>query len=530
MHTLFFIIFTFFSTLAWGDGSNPLDTLFRRGQTNLQIAHNRDLTPREQRELLDEAILAFEEILENNHYMPKVHFELAHALFLKGDHQSAKKHFLLVMASNPPQSVIEEVNQFLAAIKHRETTILARAQELLQDNRLAEALIELKILTEIHSDDLDILLLLGQTALEIVHNNPDLPKNERNKLLDEAIVAYESILDQNPELPQVRLDLSLAYSLKGKKSSAKKYFDQVLRQDTPLITEKNINNFLEAIEQQKPWKLKIKASGVYNSNIENKHKSVKKSGMGVVLKINAEYQYELNEQLRTRIGGELKRKQWVYKKFNKTELTNYIGMLLFIGNANHLGISATFKRIWKGVYHKPKYYDVGVRIESSHDIDSQLTISTSGHIYNRTYDNSPTLDGPGGDFHAMVSYALSPKFQMRLKLGYGYDRPKGETMSRHQRNTMELGFTTGLLEPLMIETGIEIKNINYENNDGWYPYIGDSSREDQVRAYRIDVYHKRFKLLKFKPKLYLKYEELESGAEVAEYETLMLGFDLVRKF
>ena len=75
---------------------------------------------KEEREaLLDEAIAALHAILISHPGLVRVRLELARAFFYKEEDPLARKHFEYVLAGNPPEPVVANVQQFLNEIRAR---------------------------------------------------------------------------------------------------------------------------------------------------------------------------------------------------------------------------------------------------------------------------------------------------------------------------------------------------------------------------------------------------------------------------
>ena len=95
------------------------DTLFLFGLAAMGTSHQPGLEEEDREALLDGAIAAFREMLIDRPGLVRVHLELGRAFFLKEEDDLARRHFEWVLAGNPPQPVVANVNRFLAAIQAR---------------------------------------------------------------------------------------------------------------------------------------------------------------------------------------------------------------------------------------------------------------------------------------------------------------------------------------------------------------------------------------------------------------------------
>ncbi|MCY4421047.1 MAG: surface lipoprotein assembly modifier [Gammaproteobacteria bacterium] len=76
-------------------------------------------TQQEQTALLDEAITVLRQILIDQPGLVRVRLELARAFFYKKEDRLARQHFERVLAGNPPDPVIANVQRFLAEMRER---------------------------------------------------------------------------------------------------------------------------------------------------------------------------------------------------------------------------------------------------------------------------------------------------------------------------------------------------------------------------------------------------------------------------
>ena len=521
-----------------------LDIFFLLGKTALDMAHNPDLTDEERYGFLNEAIHAFEYMLQKNPNLPRIQFELARTYFLQGDDLFAKKYFDLILERKEelPTSVAEDIDNFLSAIEERTPTVSAQA--LLQENRPEDALAELRKLADTHPDNLDIFFLLGETAFNMAHG-PNLTEEKRNELLNEAIDVFKHMLEKNPELSRVRLELARAYFLKGEDSTAKKYFKQILTENPPEPVVENVNHFLGVIKQRKPWQIRVAVSTSYDNNIGNGSgnniinifnlpfaldgdQEEKKSGIGLSLQIGGEYQYQLNDRYRLRTGGDIAYKKWPqHNEFNAISISAYAGPQFSVNKSNQISILATISQKFKGANPTPFSHDIGIRIETSHRINSRLSISTQTYVYDRNYKSSNELNGTGGDFGISVHYRITPSLQGELTFGHGFDNPK-DYKWRQKRNSVEFGLTTTFMKNFMVGASVGMRNAEYEGN--WRPYTDGTPRKDQLYFFRTNASHQNFSLLGFAPQFHITSEKLRSNAQTYSYDKMYGGISFTRRF
>ena len=105
---------------AQPDGySDRTDILFQTGLAAIAAAGRPGLPEDTRDALLDGAIANFRAILIDRPGLLRVRLELARAFFLKGEDALARRHFEWVLAGNPPQAVVANVNRFIALMRAR---------------------------------------------------------------------------------------------------------------------------------------------------------------------------------------------------------------------------------------------------------------------------------------------------------------------------------------------------------------------------------------------------------------------------
>ena len=92
---------------------------FLFGLAAVEASQQPGLDEEDRETLLDGAIAAFRTILIEEPGLVRVRLELARAFFFKGEDDLARRHFEWVLAGDPPEPVIVNVNGFLAAIQAR---------------------------------------------------------------------------------------------------------------------------------------------------------------------------------------------------------------------------------------------------------------------------------------------------------------------------------------------------------------------------------------------------------------------------
>ena len=92
-------------------------------------------------------------------------------------------------------------------------------------------------------------------------------EEERAGLLNEAIVAFHTMLVNDPGLVRVRLELARAFFLKGEDTFARQHFEHVLAGDVPEEVKENVNIFLAEISARRRWSFNLGFALAPDTNI-----------------------------------------------------------------------------------------------------------------------------------------------------------------------------------------------------------------------------------------------------------------------
>ena len=236
---------------------------FLLGLTAVNVASNSSLNWEEELVLLDEAIAAFEWVLEyesrRGNAPARVLLEIGQAHFFKGETEKAKKYFEQVIQDNSSPEAVNHARSFLDSIRepiiHEEEASklesdMAVVQKMLNENRNQEALVELRRLVTVYPDRPQLQFLLGLAAIKLTRNS-SLEREEEFALLDEAITAFEWVLDYESRRgntpARVLLEIGQAHFFKGEDAQAKKYFAQVIQDNSSPEAVNHARSFLDAI-------------------------------------------------------------------------------------------------------------------------------------------------------------------------------------------------------------------------------------------------------------------------------------------
>ena len=417
------------------------------------------------------------------------------------------------------------------------------ARALVERNRYSEALEILKPLAlEDGLDQTDVRFLLGLAASR-GSQEPDVTDEEQVKLLDLAIAAFHAILIREPYLVRVRLELALAFFLKGDDDLAVEHFERALVGKPPDQVVAKVRSFLNVMRARRRWSGYFGFSLAPDTNI-NAASDVAfiyirglpfrrgagqraSSAIGVVGWGGAEYQYPLAERWRLRAGFNVNHREYQGGQFDQTFLSGYAGPRWFLSPTTEMSLLATSSQRWWG--SSPFNYDFGARLEVEHRVYAGLRLSGRAAWQDRKNQQQKFLEGPLMVFSLGANYVLFPTVQVNALVGY----LQQEAQARHWNSAgywtrvgtnvaLPWGFTVGL-------SG-EIRWTEFE--DGWpQPFRPDgSARRDQTRILGATLLNRALTVFGFSPQVAFSNQVRESNAQLLDFKRNLVELRWVRQF
>lgn len=105
-----------------------------------------------------------------------------------------------------------------------------------------------------YREDAEYLFLIGMAAMET--GRPGVAADH-----------FEAALEQNPDLPRVRLELGRAYEAVNRNDKAKAEFDRVLEMQPPPQVRNNIEQYQSYVDEKKNWQARFAVGYLYDDNV-----------------------------------------------------------------------------------------------------------------------------------------------------------------------------------------------------------------------------------------------------------------------
>ncbi|MCY4406418.1 MAG: surface lipoprotein assembly modifier [Rhodospirillaceae bacterium] len=391
---------------------------------------------------------------------------------------------------------------------------------------------------------MDALFEKGTATVQAASVETD--EDRRDELLDEAIAAFRQMLVADPNLVRVRLELALAFYLKGEDSLARRHFEAVLAGGVPQPVAANIHGFLAEIRARRRWTIQGGFAIAPDTNIgagsdqriiyipvfgqalpfERDADELTSSGVGLVLWGGGEYQYPTGPRTRLRAGANVSRRDHSGSQFDDASLAVHLGPRALLTTRTEASLLATARQNWAGTVKD--HHALGGRIEAAHRVSRSVTVSGRLSLEDRHYRTRTDLDGPAGDLSLSGAWVVLPTVRLDLSAGYGRDRPE-RVRERHERYRVGAGVSVALPRGFTVSGGGDYRWTDFE--PGWSPYVQDNgARRDETWSVRASVYNRGLTLMGFSPELGVVHEVRTTNAQLYDYERTSGELRFVQQF
>ena len=419
---------------------------------------------------------------------------------------------------------------------------IAAARKLNAVGRFEEALTVLRPLVGGRTVHADALFLFGLATLG-ASRAPGIDGERREALLDEAIAAFHSMLVTRPDLIRVRLELGRAFFLKGEDSLARRHFEQVLAGKPPAAVALNVSRFLSIMRARKRWSVRVGAALAPDSNIgagsdertiyilglpfRRDQEELTSSGVGISVWAGGEYQSPLAGRWRLRAGGDVSRREYRAREFDRMTVAAHVGPRWLVGRGSEASLLLSARQHW--LAGEPDHRDIGLRAELHRRLTPRLSAALRASWHERRYDELNHLDGPVTEVSLSGRHALGPTVRLDTAAGWGRERPKTKRY-RHTRYWLRAGMTFALPWGFTVAGSGTLRWTDYDDDWGSIFSPHGVARNDLTRSLRLDAHNRGFDVAGFSPQVSLVQEQRTSNAQLHGYEKVFGELRFVRLF
>lgn len=375
------------------------------------------------------------------------------------------------------------------------------------------------------ADPIEVLFLGGLIAIE-------------NQDYATAIRRFQKILIDHPTITRARLELARAYFLSGNDDGAQFQFERVLASDLPEGVAANVQIFLAQIRSRRSWTFGLGFSLLPDSNVNQATSSQtvmiaglpftlssdarQTSGVGFLWQLYGEKRWDIADQWRIALNGNLLRKDYSQKQFNDTTAYSRIGpRYLFEGGDVGVGLSLSKRLLGDMPYNDAQ----GLFIDTNRQLGERWLTQASLESQQFKFDAGKGLPGTLTSSYFKLRYLLSPVSLIEGGVDLSYDNTISHFML-HQTTGISAGFRSEA--PLGLGYGVNLRTAQTH-----YPVFQsffNQYRDDQLNSVSIDLTKRDWQLYGFSPVISVTKIKNNSTISLYNFERTMGQLGFTRQF
>jgi hypothetical protein len=421
----------------------------------------------------------------------------------------------------------------------------ALAAQLIARNNLAEAKTLLtKQPFDVRELEIERLYLLGRIALK--ENRPE-----------EAIEIYRYILDHQPNLPKIRLELALAYMATEQWYRAD-YHMRLAATDESLPPEVKaaVRRYLYIIRQNKNWNLWFNFGLAPDNNINGatggeecitysqsfgrfpyplcRKLPEPEKALGYEFGFGGDYEFKFGEHWRLKSDFAILANIYDKSEYDLHYLSASAGPR-YVFPRGDVWLAATAYKMYYG--HESYRESLGAKLDANYDITPRLSANLQLHWRPTSYQGewAEYMDGEVRGANLRLVYYFNASLYAVLKGGLDREDTEEEAYA-NQRESFAVGF--GAEVPFGFRVYLE-PSWAWTNYDGprWtVAETANGSEYTQVveklftRRYQVSLSNNKFSVLGFTPVVTYSYTDRQSNINSRAYDRHDVGFTMQQRF
>lgn len=340
-----------------------------------------------------------------------------------------------------------------------------------------------------------------------------------------AIALYQQILQKNPDLLAVRLDLAAMMFENQQIKDAQTQFAQAKQQGVPDDVLPRIQQYENAIDQTKQWTFSGSLNYTHDDNLNNASKDTEirlpqfgnlpftknpeflpQSGNGVSYGAAAERDFNVGGNHYVNVGANVDGvNYWDNHDYDDITARAQLGYRYKNLRGDYAAIPFAEKRWYGGEAY---YNRAGVDMSASRWLNAKWRVNMNGTLAWKDYDND--RNGRDAYIGAGATYLVNAKSYVFGGINYGRDKIHHAPMSSSKRHGGYIGWGQAWGKQMGSRV---VLNAYRERYDGNHYIFTDTRRRDNVVSSTVSLWHNRLSAWGVTPKLNWRYTKVNSNID-----------------
>ena len=435
--------------------------------------------------------------------------------------------FTVALASEPASPTLTEVE-------------LQYAQDLLASGRFVETIQVLKAYHYPEKYRTEALFLLGLASVELATRRDD---EVRQDLLADAVTAFRDILNRDPTLLRVRLELARAFFLSNKDMLARQEFERVLASDPPPAVQANIQGFLAVIQARRrshgSLSFQVHHDNNYNRGTNNptiwfrgipfiRDDSDPEAETSIVVNVRGDYRHPVTDTLDLMVGAWLARTEFPGSAYDSTRLEFQSGPEVQLSSSTRIGVYGVI--IANNNKSSPNR-KLGLQASLQHRFDNRSNIALNMTVGKRTYRKDEDTDNNANEIEAglMIQHRLTPTLIVNGGISTARSNTRNNPGLKSRTLDLNAGVSSLLRNGWTVSLSTSLSRKAYQGQPG-FPTRDGRARKDVFKTLQATLLHRDFTIGGFSPQLALIHERLKTNAQASNYRNTRAQVTMARQF
>jgi len=385
--------------------------------------------------------------------------------------------------------------------------------------------------------------LMGMAALELAVRTTD--DVRRGELLDQAEVSFRHILNAEPDVLRVRLELARVFFLQEKDRLAREQFERVLAGNPPEAVQANIKGFLEAMHNRRRWRWSMSGQLLWENNFNNapvdptinlfgipfrSDNAKPESTIGIVVSTQGTYRHPWSDSVDLLVGVGLSRTEFPGSASDSMVLDFSAGPEFQVGEHNLVGIEW---QVLTNLNDSSPYHRYGGRIRYTRTINNRTRLGFNLGLGNRRYQDigDKINNARDWDIGVTVEYRVNPTITINSGVSHGRSKVPANMQQNSRALSLNGGITVLLRNGFTFGLAASTTQRSYEGEPGGFPTEPTGApREDRFLTLQATILRRDFTIMGFSPRLGVAHSRLDTNAQASSYRNNRLQMTMVRQF